>query len=36
MRVPIWTAVWLVEARRARACGTDSGEQVKSRPLEAR
>ena len=34
MRVPIWAAVWLVEVRMARACGTDSGGQVKRMPPE--
>ena len=32
--MPIWAAVWLVEVRVARACGTDSGGQVKRRPPE--
>ena len=33
-RVPIWAAVWLVDVREARACGTDSGGQVKRSPPE--
>lgn len=32
--MPIWAAVWLVEVRVARACGMDSGGQVKRRPPE--
>ena len=36
MRVPILAAVWLAEARVARASGTDSEGQVKSRPPKDR